>query len=245
MPAGRLPAAQCERLSSQDAQQPRQSAAQKVSSPESQKPGRSTTDKDRDARGEQSSWHWPYDDRPERSPRSGALCHSGWGCAPVSIESLAAELDLHPNTVRFHTSALEDAGLIEQGREQTGNKGRPRAVFVPTTEGARTGARNYQLLAAVLVDHLAQMSPEPLPLARSAGRSREALHLRADPSSSISLQVRWTALLEEMGFEPEEAQAPAKADRVAQLPVPRVGRRASARGLCDSPRPSRRTSGVM
>ena len=85
--------------------------------------------------------------------------------APVSIESLAAELDLHPNTVRFHTSALEEAGLIEQGREQTGNKGRPRAVFVPTTEGARTGARNYQLLAAVLVDHLAQMSTEPFPCA--------------------------------------------------------------------------------
>lgn len=90
---------------------------------------------------------------------------------PASIESLAAELDLHPNTVRFHTSALEEAGLIEQGREQTGNKGRPRAVFVPTSEGARSGARNYQLLAAVLVDQLAQASPEPLAMARSAGRS--------------------------------------------------------------------------
>ena len=125
--------------------------------------------------------------------------------APVSIESLAAELDLHPNTVRFHTSALEEAGLIEQGREQTGNKGRPRAVFVPTSEGARTGARNYQLLAAVLVDQLAQASPEPLPLARAAGRSwGEALattyaptHSRRSPAGEV------VALLEEMGFEPE------------------------------------------
>lgn len=125
--------------------------------------------------------------------------------APVSIESLAAELDLHPNTVRFHTSALEEAGLIEQGREQTGNKGRPRAVFVPTTEGARTGARNYQLLAAVLVDHLAQMSPEPLPLARSAGRSwGEALATTYAPTRRRRSPVgEVVALLEEMGFEPE------------------------------------------
>lgn len=117
--------------------------------------------------------------------------------APVSIESLAAELDLHPNTVRFHTSALEEAGLIEQGREQTGNKGRPRAVFVPTTEGARTGARNYQLLAAVLVDHLAQMSPEPLPLARSAGRSwgRPWPPPTRRPVVVDLLQVRWSRSL--------------------------------------------------
>ena len=92
--------------------------------------------------------------------------------APVSIESLAAELDLHPNTVRFHTSALEEAGLIEQGREQTGNKGRPRAVFVPTTEGARTGARNYQLLAGQISWSILGGGP--------------GHHLRADPSSSIS-----------------------------------------------------------
>ncbi|MFN8107110.1 MAG: helix-turn-helix domain-containing protein [Nocardioidaceae bacterium] len=124
---------------------------------------------------------------------------------PASIESLAAELDLHPNTVRFHTSALEEAGLIEQGREQTGNKGRPRAVFVPTSEGARSGARNYQLLAAVLVDQLAQASPEPLAMARSAGRSwGEALASSSTPNRRRrSPAGEVVALLDEMGFEPE------------------------------------------
>jgi len=127
--------------------------------------------------------------------------------APVSIEDLAADLNLHANTVRFHTSALEEAGLIEQGREQTGAKGRPKAVFVPTRAGSRSGARNYQLLAAVLVDHLAQVSTDPLDAAHAAGKAwGEALAvgypLDGDPASADV-----AGLLEEMGFEPQVTPA--------------------------------------
>lgn len=124
---------------------------------------------------------------------------------PVSIEELATQLDLHPNTVRFHTSALEEAELIEQGRQQTGGKGRPRAVFQPTRAGARSGARNYQLLAAVLVDHLAEMSPEPLPMAREAGRAwGMALAAGYAPNARRqSATGEVIELLDEMGFEPQ------------------------------------------
>ncbi|HNA99030.1 MAG TPA: helix-turn-helix domain-containing protein [Marmoricola sp.] len=134
---------------------------------------------------------------------------------PVSIEGLAAQLSLHANTVRFHTSALEEAGLIEQSRHSSGGKGRPKAVFLPTRAGSRSGARNYQLLAAVLVDHLAQLSSEPLDMARAAGRSwgqslaagsRGEVKAPTAPGEVIDL-------LGEMGFEPQ----PVLTGRSAQI----------------------------
>jgi predicted ArsR family transcriptional regulator len=125
--------------------------------------------------------------------------------APVSIEELAADLGLHANTIRFHTSALEEDGLIEQGRQQTGAKGRPKAVFVPTRAGSRSGARNYQLLAAVLVDHLAQVSEDPLGAAHAAGKAWGQALAGGRPAEEALGQsgVDVAGLLEEMGFEPQ------------------------------------------
>ena len=50
-------------------------------------------------------------------------------------------------------------------------KGRPRAVFHPTRHGARSGERNYQLMASVLADHLVRTSADPTGAAYEAGRS--------------------------------------------------------------------------
>ncbi|MDO5499920.1 MAG: helix-turn-helix domain-containing protein, partial [Propionibacteriaceae bacterium] len=91
--------------------------------------------------------------------------------APVSVEDLAHELNLHPNTVRFHARALELDGLVAQDRVRTGGKGRPRAVFSPTVLGARSGARNFELLSTVLLEHVVTQSPDPVAAATAAGRS--------------------------------------------------------------------------
>ncbi len=66
---------------------------------------------------------------------------------PASAEDVAAELDLHPNTVRFHLRRLVEAGVAEQAVEPRSGPGRPRQLFAPVAD---RDARNYLLLARML-----------------------------------------------------------------------------------------------
>lgn len=127
--------------------------------------------------------------------------------SPMTVETLASELVLHPNTVRFHTRALIDEGLIEQHSERTGGKGRPRAIFRATELGARSGERNFELLSKILVEHVAGQVADPVRVATAAGRSWGAT-LRDEAPGSLSGVQAVTAFLDEMGFEPV-SQAPA------------------------------------
>lgn len=125
----------------------------------------------------------------------------------VGIEELAERLDLHPNTVRFHTEALEADGMLRQEREQRVGRGRPKILYRPTRAGSRGGERNYQLLAAMLVEHLALGSPDPLPAAREAGR-RWGRRLAGDTDSHRAGVTGDSSepvadVLGDMGFEPE------------------------------------------
>lgn len=122
--------------------------------------------------------------------------------------SLAADLDLHANTVRFHLDVLQQAGLVTRRAETRRVRGRPRMLFraVPQRE-ADAGEDRYRLLAALLTDALEDQSDPPVVVAeragerwgarlvqgRTAGRSADA---GADP---IDLAV---GLLDELGFEP-------------------------------------------
>lgn len=118
---------------------------------------------------------------------------------PPTVDELAALLDLHRNSVRIHAQALQEAGLIDQGTRATGGRGRPLVVYRPTRRGARAGGRNYELLAEVLVDHLAATEADPEAAARTAGRAwggRLAKRRRGEAT-------RVPAVLEELGFEPD------------------------------------------
>lgn len=122
---------------------------------------------------------------------------------PVTVEGLAADLDIHPNTVRFHTSALQDQGLVSQGRQPTGGKGRPRTVIYPTERGARSGKRNYQLLATVLLEHLAAASDQPAEMAHAAGRAWGS-SLAAEPTNDRRGAADVLGeFLADMNFEPD------------------------------------------
>lgn len=120
----------------------------------------------------------------------------------LTLDQIAAALGVHRNTVRFHAGALEADGLVVAEPRPTGGKGRPRMAYAPTSAGVRSGARNYRMLADVLVAHLAQSSADPVPEARAAGRSwGEALaaERRRHPASPARL-VR--EALTDIGFEP-------------------------------------------
>lgn len=125
---------------------------------------------------------------------------------PLSVDELADQLGLHRNTVRFHLDALTAAGLVDEGRQQTGGRGRPRAVFHPTSHGVRSGQRNYQLLAGVLVGHLARTSLDPVRDAQDAGREWGQQLATAQPVTGYERHrtavPAVVEMLEEMGFEP-------------------------------------------
>ncbi|MFN8098657.1 MAG: hypothetical protein U0Q21_10285 [Dermatophilaceae bacterium] len=128
---------------------------------------------------------------------------------PVDIDALAVELVVHPNTIRFHTAALEEAGLIQRDERASGQRGRPRAVFQPTAAGTRAGERNYRLLAAVLVDHIRDTAADPVPVAIDAGRAyarRSALSGPARRGRRSGPRVVLD-LLSDMGFDPEPRPA--------------------------------------
>lgn len=122
--------------------------------------------------------------------------------APVTVEELARELGLHPNSVRFHTAALEDEGLVRRDPQATGRKGRPRSAFRPTAAGFRSGQRSYLALASVLISQLDARSGDPTSAARDAGRAWGE-HLAADLGPGRGDRVQAAVdVLDDLGFEP-------------------------------------------
>ncbi|MBM7366308.1 helix-turn-helix transcriptional regulator [Gordonia hydrophobica] len=117
---------------------------------------------------------------------------------PPSVDDLATTLGLHPNSVRLHAAALRDAGLIVQRGRTDGGRGRPLTVYSATARGARIGHRNYEVLAEVLVEHLASSSDDPAAAARSAGRDWGA-RLAAERNDAALTPL----VLNELGFEPD------------------------------------------
>ncbi len=138
------------------------------------------------------------------STRERVLTEIRTASAAPTVEDLTTTLGLHRNSVRAHTAALQEAGLIEQDTRQTGGRGRPLTVYRPTRRGARAGGRNYELLAEVLVDHLARTEDHPERAARQAGRAWGGRLAAERPSEAEALVP---AVLDELGFEPHHAEA--------------------------------------
>jgi len=142
-------------------------------------------------------------DTPIVGTREQVLTLIRTAATPPTVEEIATVLDLHRNSVRLHTAALLEVGLIAQDARPTGGRGRPLAVYLPTAAGARAGQRNYELLAEVLVEHIATTAPAPERAARDAGRAWGG-RLAAERRPSEHLVA---GVLEELGFEPDRAES--------------------------------------
>ncbi len=90
---------------------------------------------------------------------------------PRSILSLAQELKVHANTVRFHLEALEHAGQVEQLLADAAGPGRPPVLFRATRRMDPDGPTNYRLLAGMLASHLAASTPDPAAVGAELGRA--------------------------------------------------------------------------
>ncbi|MGI8881065.1 MAG: helix-turn-helix transcriptional regulator [Jatrophihabitans sp.] len=130
---------------------------------------------------------------------------------PRTIRSLAEELGVHANTVRFHLGALQRAGQVEQLLGDTAGPGRPPVLFGVTHRMDPDGPTNYRLLASMLTSHLAASSSDPSAAATEIGRDWGERLL--DPATAVrSHSVRpkrgealahLTQILGDLGFGPE------------------------------------------
>jgi predicted ArsR family transcriptional regulator len=124
--------------------------------------------------------------------------------APLSINAVADELRIHPNTVRFHLEALRSSGQVESVETDRVKPGRPALMFRAVEGMDPGGPRDYRMLAGILADALAGQS-HPAQRAVAAGRAWTEHHAEAVASTGAAEPVdRMIDLLDDLGFEPEK-----------------------------------------
>lgn len=127
--------------------------------------------------------------------------------APLRVDDIAARVDLHVNTTRFHLDALIEMGLVERVNQHRATPGRPRALYRASAVGARAGQRSYRLLAEILTDYLVGQTRTPSEPALEAGNRwgrRFVGHPpRPRPRGAEAQTRELVAHLDEIGFAPE------------------------------------------
>lgn len=108
----------------------------------------------------------------------------------ASAAEVAEDLSIHVSTARFHLDRLVADGRATMGHENRATRGRPRTLFTLASDPA-DGPRAYQMLAGVLVDHLAAQ-PDATQRAVQAGTDWGRRYTG----------VEVTGLLRQIGFSP-------------------------------------------
>lgn len=126
---------------------------------------------------------------------------------PVSVQDVAEQAGLHPNTARFHLDALIDAGLATREPRARHTPGRPSMAYRAIDGEGPAGARRYRLLAEILTSLIAGVLPQAGDAATEAGREW-GRYLTEQPPPYRRLAAdeaveRLTATLAELGFGPE------------------------------------------
>lgn len=121
----------------------------------------------------------------------------------LAITDIAAQLGVHPNTVRFHVENLIEAGQVEQAPTVPSGPGRPALRMRAVAGMDPQGPRHYRALAEALALGLSD-SPDPAESAQRVGRTWSDRLLgsesAADPPDPVSAL---TSVLSELGFAPQ------------------------------------------
>lgn len=133
-----------------------------------------------------------------------------------SVEELAADSGLHPNTVRAHLEGLVEEGLVERTAERTGQRGRPSWRYRVVPERT-AGAPEYVGLAIALAEQLAAMTPDAGRIARIAGE-RWATSIAGSGGATEDV----VTLLDDLGFAPVQQD---RDIRLTQCPLLTAARR--------------------
>ena len=133
---------------------------------------------------------------------------------PLSINAVADELGIHPNTVRFHLEALLSTGQVESVETDRVKPGRPALMFRAVEGMDPAGPRDYRMLAGILADALAGQS-NPAQRAVAAGRAWTLHHTDTVTSHEEAEPVdRMIDLLADLGFEPEKRSSTTGAQEI-------------------------------
>lgn len=146
---------------------------------------------------------------------------------PLDVQTLAALVGLHPNTVRSHLDQLVEAGLVESAVQTRKTPGRPRLLFCATAPPDAGPESSYQVLAEILANGIREGGPAPGSVAAEAGRrwGHQVERRRdggVDPVDDARALDRIVTLLDDVGFAPAIAAA-------APSPTAGAGAAASAR----------------
>ncbi|MED5811649.1 helix-turn-helix domain-containing protein [Mycolicibacterium sp. 050232] len=119
---------------------------------------------------------------------------------PMTSAQIAARLEVHTNTVRFHLEHLETSGQVERVQPHHRTPGRPPQLYQAVRRMDPTGPTHYRMLAEILVNGLAA-EDDPAGRAREMGRSwGRTLPRPSDEDSPIDALVE---MLDDIGFAPE------------------------------------------
>lgn len=134
---------------------------------------------------------------------------------PMTINQIAIELNVHANTVRFHLDKLMGTGQVERVRADRHTGGRPPMLFRAVRGMDVTGPRRYRMLAEALTSALAAESDseaKAVEIGRAWGRQQVSFLPRGGSSSAQPLD-RLIALLDQVGFAPDQPHSP-EADQI-------------------------------
>lgn len=125
----------------------------------------------------------------------------------LSVHELAAELRLHPNSVREQLDLLVGAGQVERAASAPRGRGRPALRYraIPELDPAAP----YRDLAQALADELAR-APDASARAIAAGERWGRAAIRTplgETSPTTEPTDRLLALLDASGFAPEQLAA--------------------------------------
>lgn len=125
-----------------------------------------------------------------------ALLHHAGG---MSIDELAEQLAVTRTAIRQHLAALERDGLVLRGETRPTGR-RPEQLYRLTDHAKEQFPRQYQMLASVLIDEVADIiGPEALAaLMRSMGRK-----LALDRESQVVDEARIVQHMNQAGYQSE------------------------------------------
>lgn len=124
---------------------------------------------------------------------------------PMDAASLAAALNLHLTTTRFHLEILEGAGFVRRFVERGGRPGRPRQLY-HLVDGAGAdawvSAERYRQLAALLAEALAADPEDSRRQAEDAGRRWADAQVAPQGLAWDEATRQVEAVFDHLGFAP-------------------------------------------
>jgi len=138
----------------------------------------------------------------------------------LDAADVAANVQLHITTVRFHLEQLEGAGLIRRAAMRTGTRGRPRILFTAGPAAREDEAKHD--LSQALAGALAEDADGGRARAIRAGENWSATfadELRESAGEGARPLVR---ILDRLGFDPELEVPVTDATTDEEAPAPKA-----------------------